>query len=180
VLTLVLGGTKSGKSSFAARLAGESGSPVTVIATGTATDDEMRRRIAAHRAARPVTWTVIEEPLAIGSTPVTGAVLLDSVDSLLFNLMESAGGAEATFVPPTGAALLDRADAELQALEARATVIAASAEVGQSLLPLSPYGRAFTDLLGLLNQRLAARAARCFLMVAGIPLPLHRARDADL
>jgi adenosylcobinamide kinase / adenosylcobinamide-phosphate guanylyltransferase len=180
VLTLVLGGTKSGKSSFAARLAGESGSPVTVIATGTATDDEMRRRIAAHRAARPATWTVVEEPLAVGSAPVAGPVLLDSVDSLLFNLMESAGGAEATFDAAARDSLIDRADRELQALEARAAVIAVSAEVGQSLLPLTSYGRAFTDLLGLLNQRLAARAARCFLMVAGIPLPLHPARDASL
>jgi adenosylcobinamide kinase / adenosylcobinamide-phosphate guanylyltransferase len=178
MLTLILGGTKSGKSSFAARLAARSGGPVTVIATGTAGDEEMRRRIAAHRAARPPAWRVVEEPLAIGAASVEGTVLLESADSLLFNLLESAGGAGATLDDGARSALLDHADAELRALEARADVIAVSAEVGQSLLPLTPYGRAFTDLLGLLNQRLAARAERRFLMVAGIALRLDP--DPDL
>lgn len=173
MLTLVLGGTKAGKSSYAANLAAESGRPVTVIATGIATDEEMGERIAAHRAARPAHWTVVEEPLAPGSLEITGLVVLDSVDSLLFNLMEAAGGARATFTPALSAAILETADAEIRSLDTRAEVIAVSAEVGQSLLPLTPYGRTFTDTLGRLNQRLAARARRSVLVVAGIPVPLR-------
>jgi adenosylcobinamide kinase/adenosylcobinamide-phosphate guanylyltransferase len=179
VLTLVLGGTKAGKSSFAARLAQRTGRAVTVLATGVAGDQEMRRRVAAHRRHRPAGWTVVEEPLAIGRviSPGVDVVLFDSVDSWLFNRLERSGGAAADFTPELGAELVEACDREVGELAARADVIAVSAEVGLSLLPMSPYGRAFTDLLGVLNQRLAARAERCYLMVAGIPVPLDRFRE---
>jgi adenosylcobinamide kinase / adenosylcobinamide-phosphate guanylyltransferase len=179
VLTLVLGGTKAGKSSFAARLAQRTGRPVTVLATGVPGDREMRRRVAAHRRQRPPQWTVVEESLEIGRalTPGVEVVLLDSVDSWLFNRMERQGGGDANFTFELGAELVEACDRELDELATGAHVIAVTAEVGLSLLPMSPYGRAFTDLLGLLNQRLAARAERCYLMVAGIPVPLDRFRE---
>src|SRR3989442_8805741 len=60
---LVLGGARSGKSTFAERLATTSGRSVAFIATATASDDEMRQRIAQHRASRPIGWQTIEEPL---------------------------------------------------------------------------------------------------------------------
>ena len=179
MLTLVLGGTKAGKSSFAARLAQRTGRSVTVLATGVAGDREMRQRVAAHRRQRPPQWTVIEESLEIGRalTPGVEVVLLDSVDSWLFNRMEHQGGDDANFTLDLGAELVEACDRELGELATGAQVIAVTAEVGLSLLPMSPYGRAFTDLLGLLNQRLAARAERCYLMVAGIPIPLDRFRE---
>jgi len=63
--TLILGGVRSGKSRLAERLAQQSGLPVTYIATALPGDDEMRRRIAAHRKRRPEAWTVVEEPYAL-------------------------------------------------------------------------------------------------------------------
>ena len=179
MLTLVLGGTKAGKSSFAARLAERTGRPVTVLATGVAGDQEMRRRVAAHRRHRPAGWIVVEEPLAIGRVIMPGVevVLFDSVDSWLFNRLERSGGAAADFTPELGADLVEACDRELGELASGPDVIAVTAEVGLSLLPMSPYGRTFTDLLGVLNQRLAARAERCYLMVAGIPVPLDGFRE---
>jgi adenosylcobinamide kinase/adenosylcobinamide-phosphate guanylyltransferase len=178
VLTLVLGGTKAGKSSFAAQLAERTGRSVTVLATGVAGDPEMRRRVEAHRRRRPARWTVIEEPVEIGRVRMSDAevVLLDSVDSWLFNRMEREGGDRVDFTPELGGNLVGACDRELGELATGPQVIAVTAEVGLSLLPMSAYGRAFTDLLGLLNQRLAARAEHCYLMVAGIPVPLDRFR----
>lgn len=180
MLTLVLGGIKAGKSSYAARLAALAGVPVTVLATGTAGDVEMRDRIDAHRRARPAGWTVVEEPLAIAKAVEhhPGLLILDSVDSWLFNSMEAAGGSDALYTPELRRRILEDCDRELMLLEDRTHVVEVSLEVGMSLLPQSAYGRAFTDVLGQLNQRLAARAGRCYLMVAGVPVPLHSLRDA--
>jgi adenosylcobinamide kinase/adenosylcobinamide-phosphate guanylyltransferase len=181
VLTLVLGGTKAGKSSFAMRLAERSGGPVTVLATGVAGDEELRRRVAAHRARRPVHWKVVEEPLEVAAAVGREAevVLFESVDSWLFNRMEREGGADTDFTPELGAALVDACEKELAELGSGRHVIAVTAEVGLSLLPMSSYGRSFTDLLGLLNQRLAGSADRSYLVVAGIPVRLDRLRDEE-
>jgi adenosylcobinamide kinase / adenosylcobinamide-phosphate guanylyltransferase len=181
VLTLVLGGVRAGKSGFARRLAERTGGPVTALVTGVVQDEEMRRRVAAHRRERPPHWRVVEEPLAVGGAvgPESTVVVLDSVDGWLFNRMEHLGGAGTDFTPERGAELVASCDGELAALAARTHLIAVSAEVGLSLVASSPYGRAFTDLLGLLNQRLAARADGCYLVVAGIPVPLHRLRDVE-
>ena len=152
---------------------------MTVLATGVARDPEMLRRVAAHRLQRPPHWRVVEEPLEIGQALPPGAdlVLLDSVDSWLFNHMERLGGADADFTPELGMELVDLCDRELGKLATHRDVIAVTAEVGLSLLPMSPYGRAFTDLLGSLNQRLATGADRCYLVVAGVPVPLDRFRE---
>ncbi len=158
-LTLVLGGIRSGKSAHAVRLAQQAGGRVAVIATGTAEDDEMRARIAAHRAARPAEWTVHEttrELGAIAGKQTAEVVLLESVDGLVVAL----GDAEACVT-------------ELRALVAAfPRVIAVSSEVGLSLVALTAAGRAFTDTLGLVNQRLAVLAERVDLVVAGLPLKL--------
>lgn len=173
---MVLGGTRSGKSRFAAELATRAGAPVTYVATAVAVDEEMSRRIESHRRVRPPDWTVVEEPLAIAEVGGSGGgtVLLDGVDVWLANRLEALGGAEASQSPALGG-LLDNMLDEIGALEARAArLIAVSAEVGMSLLPMTPYGRAFTDLLGEFNQRLVAGAADAYLMVAGVPLALRR------
>ncbi len=175
MLTLVLGGTRSGKSAFAAALAGRSGDAVTFLATGIPSDPEMRRRIDAHRRSRPAGWALVEEPLAIAAAIPAGAgtVLLDSLDTWLANRMEAAGGAGADLGGGRGEALPEACAAELADLEAKArSVVAVSAEVGLSLLPLSAYGRSFADALGLLNQRVAARAGDVYLVAAGLPLAL--------
>jgi adenosylcobinamide kinase / adenosylcobinamide-phosphate guanylyltransferase len=78
-LILVTGGARSGKSTYAERLARQSGHSVVYIATATAGDDDMRDRIARHQAARPVTWQTIEEPLHIAEAVHRGAALADII-----------------------------------------------------------------------------------------------------
>jgi adenosylcobinamide kinase/adenosylcobinamide-phosphate guanylyltransferase len=176
VLTLVLGGVRSGKSDFAAALAERDGRPVTFLATGTASDPEMARRIDDHRRRRPLVWAVVEEPLAVEGVVPSGVevLLLDSVDTWLGNRMEARGGAAAVFTAALRDELESACAAELAALEASvAHLVAVSAETGLSLVPANPYGRAFSEVLGGLNQRLARRADAVHLLVAGIPIPIH-------
>jgi len=178
VLTLVLGGIRSGKSAFALELAGRAGGPVTYLATGVPSDPEMASRIEAHRRARPVAWVAVEEPLAIAAAApeAPGTVLLESVDGWLANRLEAAGGAEADLGALAVAAMVAECRVELDAVRARcAHLVAVSAEVGLSLVPAHPYGRAFADALGTLNQHLAAAADEVYLVVAGLPVALRRA-----
>ena len=92
--TLLLGGVSSGKSSMACRLAALAREPVTVLASGVASDQEMAARIAAHRRARPKEWAVLEEaghPASAIEAVRNGLVLWDSVDSWVGNVMQEAG-----------------------------------------------------------------------------------------
>lgn len=161
-LTLVLGGIRSGKSQFAVELARRSGGRVAVVATGIASDEEMRERIEFHRRSRPQEWTLYEEPAEIGkAVPARSAdtILLDSVDGWLGNRVD----AEECMI-------------QVRSLYERASnVIAVSSEVGLSLVALTPSGRAFTDALGSVNQQLAAEAERVYLVVAGLPIALKEA-----
>lgn len=183
-LVLLLGGARSGKSAYgetlAARLAGDAAAPVTYIATATAGDDEMRERIARHRASRPAHWRTIEEPLnpaaalCANTSPV---VLLDCVTLLVANLLLD-GASEGDFETPHFAseaeARVDRAIGDL--LDAwrdhPATLILISNEVGMGLAPPYPLGRVYRDCLGRVNARLAAVADAVLLLVAGLPIEL--------
>lgn len=175
-LTLILGGARSGKSAYAERLAREGGD-VLFVATATAGDDEMARRIATHRAERPPAWRTLEVSRDVAGavaavSPPAATVLLDCVTLLVSNILlahESAGDA----------AIGRAVDAEIDALLAgvaagEARWIVVSNEVGMGLVPPYPLGRAYRDLLGRANARLAARADRAYLLVAGLPLDLKR------
>lgn len=161
-LTLVLGGIRSGKSEFAVELASQAGGRVAVVATAVASDEEMRERIEFHRRSRPQDWALYEEPTDIAqAVPATSAdtILLDSVDAWLGNRID-----------------VEECLRQVRALFERApNAIAVSSEVGLSLVALTPSGRAFTDALGIVNQRLAAEAERVFLVVAGLPVTLKGA-----
>ena len=172
-VTLVLGGARSGKSTYAERLAtgtlfGAAPRPAIYIATAEAGDVEMATRIMAHRARRGVGWTTIEEPLKLAEalegaqarTESRGqAVLVDCLTLWLSNLMH------------VGADLDEATDHLLQALDDSASpVVFVSNEVGLGLVPETPLGRAFRDAQGRLNMRVAERADRVVLMAAGLPL----------
>lgn len=177
-IVLVTGGARAGKSRWAegeaARLAGEA---VTYVATAEARDDEMARRIAAHRVERPRGWTTIEEPLEVGRAVAhapTDVVLVDCLTLWVSNLMLV--GEEERSVPTTTAETRVRVGVEtlLEAADAReGTLLIVTNEVGLGLVPDNELARAYRDLLGWVNARVAARADRVCLMVAGLPVTVR-------
>jgi adenosylcobinamide kinase / adenosylcobinamide-phosphate guanylyltransferase len=162
-LTLVLGGARSGKSRYAESLIAAQAPPWIYVATGQAGDEEMAERIAAHRARRSAGWQTIEAPHdlagALDNAPADACLLVDCMTLWLSNRML----AEAD---------LDHDIERLEDALARrsgATVLVSN-EVGSGIVPDNALARRFRDLQGRLNQRLAARAARVVLLVAGLPL----------
>jgi len=174
-LVLILGGARSGKSRHALNLAlALGGSDVLYLATAQASDDEMRARIAAHRAERPAAWRTLEVLLltdvplaeAVGSARV---VLLDCMTLLASNAILALGGEPS--LPAAEAAVDREVSALLAAYRAgQATWIVVSNEVGMGLVPPYLLGRVYRDALGRANQRLAAASDRVLLMIAGLPL----------
>jgi adenosylcobinamide kinase/adenosylcobinamide-phosphate guanylyltransferase len=170
-LTLILGGARSGKSSFAEQVGRESGKPVLFIATATASDDEMAERIRNHQASRPLEWQTREMPLGIGnqlSAPLPPVVIVDCITLLVTNVMFSLP--EDT---PSAQVLLS-VQSEIESLIAAQERIGGqwllvSNEVGLGLVPPYPLGRVYRDVLGWANQRLARAAQRVIFMIAGIP-----------
>ena len=168
-VTLVLGGARSGKSRYAEKIAAGA-SAVTYIATARAGDEEMAEKIARHRKERPAAWRTVEEQMELGRAVLENArssdlVVVDCLTMFAANLLEYAeGDAEAT--EKRVAELLNALDA------AACPVVLVSNEVGCGVVPPYPLGRAFRDLLGEINQRVAACADHVLMMVAGLPLVL--------
>jgi len=167
-VTLVLGGAASGKSAFAQQLAEREPGPLLYVATAEAGDAEMAARILRHRQERGPRWQTLETPYDLtGITPVAGghgAILVDCVTLWLTNLLLANPSIEPVW------AAVDAFIASCDTLPA--PLILVSNEVGQGIVPEHSLGRAFRDLAGGVNQRLAARADRVWLVTAGIPFPL--------
>jgi adenosylcobinamide kinase / adenosylcobinamide-phosphate guanylyltransferase len=166
---LVLGGVRAGKSAFALARAHEA-AHVVFLATAEAGDDEMRERITRHQAERPATWITVEAPLEIANAATEavlpeGTLVVDCLTLWTSNLLCRPD------VPTdvTGDALREL-DALLQRMRARAAnVILVSNEVGMGIVPDTPLGRRYRDLLGTVNARAAALADEVTLLVAGLP-----------
>ena len=158
MITLVLGGARSGKSGVAESLAEDASDPVTYLATGVAgADADFARRIAEHRRRRPATWATLE----------CGAALVEALAGLEGTVVVDALG---TWLAAHDDFEVD-AKALLDALDARSgNSIVVSDEVGLGVHPESAVGRAFRDALGRLNQAVAARADTVLLVVAGCVL----------
>jgi adenosylcobinamide kinase/adenosylcobinamide-phosphate guanylyltransferase len=161
--TLVLGGARSGKSRHAERLIEAHPAPWTYIATAQAYDDEMRERIALHRARRPQGWTTVDAPMnlpqAICKADQGGPILVDCLTLWLTNVMLE------------GADLAAVRDDLLGACRAAASpLVLVSSEVGFGIVPDNALARRFRDELGLLNQTLAQEAGHVVLTIAGLPL----------
>ena len=176
-LILVLGGARSGKSDFAQRLAKElGGDKVVFVATAEARDEEMQRRIEVHRQTRPPGWKTAEAPRRVGeAVQALGAgarvVLVDCVTLLVSNTVLALG--ESPEAVAAEAAVTGEVRALLDACrESTATFIVVSNEVGLGLVPDNPLGRLYRDLLGQVNQTLAAQASAVYLLVAGLPLEI--------
>lgn len=187
-LVLILGGARSGKSTFAERLARQSGKPVAFIATAVAEDEEMRLRIQRHRAARPAEWLTIEEPVDIASAITNAAahadvLLLDCMTLWLDNWLSQQGvTGQEEFLADTrySDGVLLAIDALLQAFAAlpeQKSLIVVSNEVGSGIVPAYALGRLYRDLLGLVNQRLARAATHVYLMIAGLGVDIKRLHE---
>ena len=174
-LTLILGGARSGKSAFAERLA-RAAKNVLFVATAEPLDDDMARRIAAHRRARPAHWRTLEEPLNLAAAiPPALAnadiVLLDCLTLWVSNMLLKA---ETALDPAAAEAAILAAATELLDIceTSNAAWILVSNEVGLGVVPASPLGRAYRDALGKVNALAAARADKVYLMTAGLALDL--------
>ena len=169
-LVLLLGGARSGKSTLAASLAREQAGPVTVLVTAEARDDEMQERIAAHRAERPAAWETIEEPLlleaALTAVPPERTLVLDCLTLWVANLLERGDTPDQIAAAATRAARL--------AAERSALTVAVSNEVGSGVVPATPLGRLYRDVLGAVNRVWSHAASDAVLVVAGRVLPLDR------
>ncbi len=165
-LTLILGGIRSGKSERAEVLVRSSGLVPVYIATARPLDKEMRARIARHRERRGEGWRTVEAPLDLAGAIEREAdpariLLVDGLGVWLTNLLVERQPVEPAI-----------RDVEQALAQAPGPAVVVSEEVGLAPIPADPLTRRLADLLGGLNRRLAARASRVELVVAGLPLTL--------
>jgi adenosylcobinamide kinase/adenosylcobinamide-phosphate guanylyltransferase len=170
-LILILGGARSGKSTFAERLAAQRGTRITYLATATPGDAEMAERIARHRAERNPSWRTVEcpyDPAAAirAHAHETDCFLLDCATLLVSNLLLAERSLGEESVRQTQDALL------AMHREIEADIIIVSNEVGLGLVPEYPLGRLYRDALGRFNQQMAAAADAVYFLIAGLPLDI--------
>jgi len=167
-VVLVLGGARSGKSTYAQRLAELWWARPLYLATAETLDTEMVARVALHKRKRGRRWSCIEEPLDVARairsrTPPRDGILLDCATLWLSNVLLKEGEA----------AIAVRTKGLREALaSARQDVIIVSNEVGMGIVPDSELGRLFRDRQGWLNQDLAATADFVVFVAAGLPIVL--------
>ena len=179
--TLIIGGARSGKSSFAQELALRQGGSALFVATATAGDEEMSRRIKQHQAARPTTWDTLEATSSIGKqipakVGQAQAVIIDCITLLVNNIF----GQYSHQGEQIDADQIERAvTAEIEELmdcinRLDAYFIIVTNELGTGLVPPSRVARLYRDLLGKANQMLAAASDEVFLMMAGVPVKIKQ------
>lgn len=177
-LTLILGGARSGKSSYAQhlaqKLAEECGKSVTFIATAQAYDEEMSARIKKHQEDRPQNWQTLEIQTNIASHVNdinSEIVILDCITLLASNLMMQFVKDDIVVEEKFMKAMQDETQNLISAMhESKRDWIVVSNEVGLGLVPPYQMGRVYRDGLGWANQSLAKESDAVLFMVAGIPM----------
>lgn len=165
---LILGGAKSGKSTYAESLVAAYPAPHIYVATAQVLDEEMVQRVQMHQRRREASWETVESPLDLVKTLGTfqgrkNAVIVDCITLWLSNLLLQTPNEHAE------EALRDLVDfIKIAAFP----LFLVSNEVGGGIVPDNPLARRFRDLAGLANQRLAAGCRTVTLLVAGLPLRL--------
>lgn len=177
-IILVTGGARSGKSSFAERLALKYGrGRAAYIATAQIFDSEMAYRVKCHQSRRGEGWTTFEAPVAaedkiIEAGKSFSAILFDCVTIYISNYLCAADlDDEATLYDNLRGMIQNLIDA---ALSVDAVTIFVTNEVGSGIVPENKLARRFRDLAGLANQMLAAQADKVFLTVAGIAVDIKK------
>ena len=165
-IVLVLGGARSGKSSWALEYTENHYDSYMFLATAEVMDDEMADRVRLHKEVRGPEWQLKEEPLEIArvlETDVAGvdAVLIDCMTIWLSNVLLKQGEEN---VPVYHNRFLEAL------AQSKPSVIIVSNEVGSGIVPEHPLGRQYRDMAGFLNQKLAATADKVVMTVAGLPI----------
>ena len=172
-LVVLLGGARSGKSRAAVDLAASHAAGVVFVATAEALDDEMAARIAAHQQERPESWRTIEAPVeleqAIAAVEGSATCLVDCLSLWVSNLLLRGDGHD---VIEAAARASARAAATRPGL-----TIAVTNEVGLGVVPATPLGREYRDLLGTVNRVWVEASERAAFVVAGRFLPLVTGGD---
>jgi len=170
-VTFILGGCRSGKSRYALEAARKLAAEQRIfIATAVPFDAEMRERVARHQVERGKEWDTVEAPLGLpeaieahGRQP-EHVILVDCLTLWINNLLlESAESSAAQMKIPQLVEAIQRA---------RCPVILVSNEVGAGIVPENSLARSFRDIVGSMNQAVAACAAKVIWVVAGIPVPI--------
>ncbi|MCG6881273.1 MAG: bifunctional adenosylcobinamide kinase/adenosylcobinamide-phosphate guanylyltransferase [Deltaproteobacteria bacterium] len=169
-IVLVLGGARSGKSSWALEYIEKSYHSYIFLATAEVMDEEMADRVDLHRKARGPKWQLREEPLEIADVVKSNAgsaeaMLIDCMTIWLSNVLLKKGAEK---VPVYQNALLEAL------VQSNQSVVIVSNEVGSGIVPEHPLGRQYRDMAGSLNQKLAAVADQVLLIVAGLPIFLKQ------
>jgi adenosylcobinamide kinase/adenosylcobinamide-phosphate guanylyltransferase len=175
-LILITGGAKSGKSSFAEKIAAKTNQEVAYIATSQPLDEEMRYRIKKHKDRRPANWETYEEPIKIKELINNlgfkkEIILIDCLTLLTSNLLLRE---EDKIGDPQWQEdiLLEIKKIAESSYKIPAQVIIVSNEVGMGLVPDNPMGRVYRDILGQANSIITDKADEVFMMVSGIPLKI--------
>jgi len=174
-IIVVTGGSRSGKSAYAQKIAEGLPEPRVYIATAPVIDDEMKERVRKHREAREKSrWRTVEETLdlagALRGVGDSGVLLVDCLTLWINNLIYETGEGNPM---PTEESIAEKCGEVLEACAAMSgTVIFVTNEVGMGIVPGDPLTRRFRDLAGRCNQVMAEGADEVIFMVSGRPLPL--------
>lgn len=164
---LVLGGARSGKTTFAEQLALKYGRNPAYLATAEALDSEMEARVAAHQVQRSKNFTTIEEPLELTEAILAArhthdVILVDCLTLWISNML----GEELDVM-----AAVDELIEVLQVVR-HEQVILVSNEVGMGIVPENPLARSFRDISGISHQRIARQCESVYFVAAGLPLAM--------
>lgn len=162
-LIFILGGARSGKSSFALKLAQKSGKRVTFIATATPIDSEMKQRIKNHKKVRPKEWKTVEVKNNLDKKieqEKNKMILIDCLTIYISYLMD---------LPETR--ILEHMKQVIKVIKRSGSdIIVVSNEVGCGIHPENKLGRDYRDILGKVNQMFARSADEFYIMFAGMPV----------
>lgn len=180
-LILVMGGTRSGKSSFAENLVDKLSDNVAYLATAQSLDQEMEERINIHKKRRPNNWTTYEEAFNIPEIIYNiknkhNVILLDCLTMLGSNLLLK----DLDFEKISTEILIEKEDFILKEMrkivdcvaDGDCKLVVVSSEVGLGLVPPDVISRAYRDIIGKCNQLLAEKAEKVFFVWAGLPVQI--------
>jgi|LFRM01.1.fsa_nt_gb adenosylcobinamide kinase/adenosylcobinamide-phosphate guanylyltransferase len=182
-ITFITGGARSGKSKLAENTALKTGQKVIYLATAQALDEEMANRIKIHQQRRPDNWTTIEEPRFLSrvlkdirtdrSYESYDIILIDCLALLVSNWLPLEKASDTSQWDNLRTELLDEIKAMISEMEKiQKDFIIVSNEVGLGIVPEYPLARLYRDLLGEVNQIVAASADEVIFMVSGLPMKL--------